>query len=192
MGTELLTVVRREEKGRKTRKQGFIPAVIYGGGIKGEPIKFDEGNFVKIINKRGERARIKILFDGSEKFCIIRDVNRDVMTKKVQHVDIQIVQEGEMVKWEIPIKFVGKENLASKRLVFEVELDKVDVTGEVEDIPEAIEFNVGKANKDEVITIADLNLPSEIKSIKSLDTVLGSIKFVQQKQEDNVEAEVEM
>lgn len=176
MGTVLLTAFKREEKGKIARKHGFIPAVIYGNGIMGEAVKFKENEFIKILKQHGERAKIKFMFKGCEKFGIIKDVDRNVMTNKVQHMDIQLVKEGEIVNWQIPINYLGKEKLENKRLLLLTELDKIEVTANVENIPDTIDLDVGDMVADKVITINDLKLDSSIKSIKPKETVLGVVK----------------
>jgi large subunit ribosomal protein L25 len=176
MGTVLLTAFKREEKGKIARKHGFIPAVIYGNGIMGEAVKFKENEFIKVLKQHGERSKIKFMFKDCEKFGIIKDVDRNIMTNKVQHVDIQLVKQGEIVNWQIPINYLGKEKLKSKRLLFQTELDKIEVTGNVENIPNTIDLVVGDMDVDRVITINDLKLHSSIKSIKPKDTVLGVVK----------------
>lgn len=176
METVLLTAFNREEKGKVARKHGFIPGVIYGNGIMGETIKFKENEFIKILKQHGERAKIKFMFNDCEKFGIIKDVDRNSINNKVQHVDIQLVKEGEVVNWEIPINYLGKEKLKSKRLLLQTELDKIEVSGNVENIPNTIDLAVGDMGINQVITINDLKLDSSIKSIKSKNTVLGVVK----------------
>ncbi|WP_425448258.1 50S ribosomal protein L25 [Dethiothermospora halolimnae] len=179
MSTQALKVCNREEKGKKVRKQGFIPAVIYGGNAKGEPIKFNETDFIKVLRTGGERAKIKVSYKDRNQIGIIKEVSRNFINE-IEHVDIQLVTENEVVNWEIPINFTGREKLEKKRLVFETEFDQIQVTGKVKDIPETVGFDLSEIDTNKVITIEDLGLSSKIETVKSHNTVLGTVKFVQE------------
>ncbi|SKC36484.1 50S ribosomal protein L25 [Maledivibacter halophilus] len=176
MNTATLVVTPRHEKGRKVRKQGFIPAIIYGHGTKNTPIQFPKSNFQRVINEFGQRAKINLVINDEEKSGIIKAVDRHPVTLEVQHVDIQVVQKDETVNWEIPITFSGRENLESKRLVLQVDLAQIEVNGRVDIIPDSIVVDVKNKDINDTITIGDLKLDSRIKTIKTPDTVLAIVK----------------
>ena len=176
MAIPILTATKRNEKVKKTRKEGYTPAVIYGKSIQSTPIKFETATIVKLLKENGERTRIQLKVDDEIRIGIIKSVDTDSLTSEIQHLDIQVVEKNETVNWEIPILFVGKETLAPKRLLLQVSLSQIKVTGAASEIPDFITIDVSDKVADTFITIANLNLPAEIKTIKPLDTILAIIK----------------
>lgn len=176
MNIETLTATVRKEKGKKARKQGFVPAVIYGQGIQSVPIKLDSAHITRVLKKHGNRARIKLKFNNEEKTGIIRDVDFNPVTSTIQHVDIQIVEKDEKVNWEIPIIFSGRDMLKINNLLLQVDISQIKVTGEASDIPDTIQIDVSNKSTNDTITIADLNLNSSIITFKPSDTVLAIVK----------------
>ena len=176
MNIETLTATVRKEKGRKARRQGFVPAVIYGQGIQSVPIKLDSAHITRVLKENGNRARIKIKFNNEEKTGIIRDVDFNSITSTIQHIDIQIVEEDEKVNWEIPIIFSGRDMLKINNLLLQVDISQIKVTGEASDIPDTIQIDVSQKSLNDTITIEDLNLNPSIKTYKPSDTLLAIVK----------------
>ncbi|MEA4988034.1 MAG: 50S ribosomal protein L25 [Anaerovorax sp.] len=177
MSIATLNASIRNEKAKKSRKEGFVPAVVYGKGVPSTPIQFHNKDIIKVIKENGSRTTVKIKLDAETKVGIIKDVHVDPVTSEMQHLDIQLVDRDEIVNWEIPITFSGREQLKLKRLFLETNLSQIKVTGKVSDIPDFINVDVGEKNANEDITIADLNLDSTVKSSRPMDTILAVVKY---------------
>lgn len=176
MNVSTLTATIRNESGKKARREGFIPAVIYGKNIQSTPIKFDRKEIIKVLKQNGTRTRILIKLNDEINMGIIKEVDTHPLSFEIQHIDIQKVEKNEMVNWEIPINFTGIEALESKRLFLEASLSQIKVTGEQSQIPDFITIDVGGKNAHDIITIEDLNLDSSIKTAKPSDTILAIVK----------------
>ncbi|WP_066504530.1 50S ribosomal protein L25 [Abyssisolibacter fermentans] len=176
MNVATLTATVRNEKGKKSRRQGFVPAVIYGHAIQSESIKLNYQDVVRVLNQYGGRTRIILNINGEKKIGIIKDVDIESTTSKIQHLDIQLVNNTEKVNWEIPIIFTGREELERRRLILQVNLPQIKVMGELNIIPDALNIDVSNKEANETITIADLKLDDKIRVSKASDTVLAIIK----------------
>ncbi|MFA5528014.1 MAG: 50S ribosomal protein L25 [Peptostreptococcales bacterium] len=176
MSISTLTATIRNEKVNKTRKEGYTPAVIYGKSVESTPIKIDTSSILKVLKEHGDRARIKLNMDDKVKIGIIKSVDIDTLTSQIQHLDIQIIEENEVVNWEIPILFTGRESLESKRLLLHVYFPQIKVTGNANKIPDFIQIDISDKEDDATLTIADLNLTDGIEPEKTPDTVVAIIK----------------
>lgn len=177
MSIATLNATIRNEKGKKSRKEGFVPAIIYGKGVQSTPIQFENRDIIKVIKQSGKRTTIKLKMNEEIKVGIIKDVHIDPVTAEMQHIDIQLVEKDEIVNWEIPIVFSGREKLKMKGLFLETNLSQIKVTGKASDIPDFVNVDIGDRNANEDITIEDLNLDSKIRTVRPSDTILAVVKY---------------
>lgn len=191
MNIETLTATVRKEKGKKVRRQGFVPAVIYGQGIESVPIKLVAADITRVLKKHGNRTRLKLKFDDYEKTGIIKDVDFNPVTSTIQHLDIQIVEKDEKVNWEIPIVYAGRDMLESRNLLLQVDISQIKVSGEANDIPDNIKIDVSDKDINDTVTMADLNLDPNITVFRPSETVLAMVKSNKDNKEEVEEEETE-
>lgn len=172
----VLEASRREEKGKKIRKEGFIPAILYGGGRDTVQIKLKKASLNTILRKYGERANVRIKLDQDEKVAIIKAVDRDPLSEEILHADLQVIEETDVVNWEIPVIFTNKEVLETNRLSLVVSFSSVGVVGKVRDIPDFIEIDVGGKERNDQIKLQDLSVNPSVQFKMPLDTVLAVVK----------------
>jgi len=177
MSVATLNATVRSGKAKKSRREGFVPAVVYGRGVESTPIQFGNKDIVKVIKENGSRTTVRIKIGEEMKIGIIKDIHFDPVTSEMQHLDIQLVDKDEIVNWEIPITFSGREQLKSKRLFLETSLSQIKVTGKVSDIPDFVNIDVSEKEANEDITIADLNLDSTVKTVRPANTILAVVKY---------------
>ncbi|NLK21226.1 MAG: 50S ribosomal protein L25 [Epulopiscium sp.] len=176
MSVNQITALKRTENGKKTRNQGFIPAVVYGRGITTETIKLDKNLLVNILKKCGEKAKLNLVIDEESRVAIIKDIDKKPITNEILHMDLQLVDNEEIVRWDIPIVYEGKEQLEAKRFLLVVNEPQIEVVGKVKDIPDSITVDIRQKNRNDIITIEDLNLHPEVSPIKPNETIVSVIK----------------
>lgn len=175
MRVATLMALPRDEKGKKARREGFIPGVIYGKESKSLPVKFVKRDFLKVLRDYGERPKVKILIDDQERMALVKEIQKELITGEVLHVDLQLVTAGEKITCDIPIKFIGREKLKSKGLILQVNIDSINVTGEASIIPEHFVVDVSDKNEGDIVTIRDLNIHPEIQVNDSLEDAIAVI-----------------
>ncbi len=163
MRVATLTVLPRNEKGKKARREGFIPGVVYGREIKTLPVKFVKREFLKVLREHGERPRVKLVMANQEKMALVKYVDKEPITGEILHADLQLVAAGQKITCDIPIRFTGREKLKSKGLILQVNIDSISITGEASIIPEYFVVDVGDKNYGDVVTVEDLNIHPEIQ-----------------------------
>ena len=171
----ILNAHLRNEKPKVARREGFIPGVIYGKDIENVLVKFEKNKLINLLKEKGEKAKISFLLNNKKTEGIIKEIARDLATNDIVHIDIQSVKGTEIVKWIVPVNFVGKELLNSKGLYLQVYTNEVEVEGETSLIPDNVEIEINGMEHGQEIKIKDLKLNPEIKILRDEETVIGVV-----------------
>ncbi len=173
----LLKAKTRDKASRKVhsiRKQGFIPAVLYGAEIKNLSIEVDKKEFEDVYKDAGESSLISLEIEGKKFSVLIHQIARDPITGEFLHVDFYHPSSKKKVEAEIPLIFEG-EAPAVKELggTLEKALQTVEVKGLAQDLPREIKINVEnlKTFEDRVL-IKDLEIPERVELLKDPDEIV--------------------
>lgn len=160
---------------RKGRKCGKVPGIIYGKELGSLMFEIGEMDLVKELNITGEHGAVNFDLDGYSGTAVIKDVQKDPLTHKVVHIDLEEVCANEEIVAEVPIKFNGKDFLAQKGVVLQSQKDSVKVSCRAEDLPKSIDIDVSKAHIGSVYKLSDLEVGSEISIVDNLSTICASV-----------------
>lgn len=176
MNDNKLIAIPRSEKGYKVRRGNFVPGILYGKNIESTSVQFDKNELNTIIRKYGDRARIKIGFDEKESLGIFKEVSRDIISREVLHLDIQIVDLTEELTLNVPIILHGADALTFKKLVLQQNLTEVQLTGRVDLIPNALEIDVSNMEDGDTKVLADIEIPDGIECSEDPDTLIVVVR----------------
>lgn len=165
----------KKEDTKKLRKTGQIPGVIYGEFLDNTiSIKMCNAELKRMIRKNNSGSIISISLDGKNLNCVVKEIQRNNL-QEILHVDLQYVKPNEVIKMRIPVKFTGQSILESKRLLLETFSPFIDFQGDVEKIPESIEFNVSNMNFDDKVLVENINLPKDVVVLTDPKTLLAVV-----------------
>lgn len=160
------------------RKDGLVPAVVYGHKSKPESLWVNALDFSKIYEKAGENTVIELdLESGSKVNALINDIQLDPMSGNFLHVDFFQVRMDEKVEADIPLEFVG-EAPAVKELggVLLKNLDAVKVSCLPGDLPAKIEIDISiLKNFDIHIKIKDLKISDKVKILLEDEAIIAGV-----------------
>jgi len=169
-----LSVKLRPETGRgnkQIRKQGLIPAILYGRKIKNLALSVKAQDFEKVYQEAGESTLIKLKTrEGpdkvkKERVVLIHEVANDPVSDEPIHIDFYQVKMDEPIKAEVPLIFVG-ESPAVKEVegVLVKNIQSLEVEALPQDLPHQIEVDISSLKTvDSKIHIKDLKLPTTVK-----------------------------
>jgi large subunit ribosomal protein L25 len=164
-----LDAKKRTAKGKKIadlRAAGQVPGVLYGHGVKAEPIEVSSKVLEKVYRQAGGNKIIDLkIGETKPKKVLIYDVQRAPLKGELTHVDFYAVKMDEELKAEVPVHFVGESTAVYQG---EGTLVKGFETIEVEclpaDLPEMIEVDISVLDDfEKTITLADLKIPKGVK-----------------------------
>ena len=140
------------------RRDGILPAVVYGKGFDAINVQIPVKTFEKVFKQAGESTLVYLIVGKDTYPTIIHDVTRDAITGAYEHADFYKVRLDEKVKTDVPVVFVG-ESPAVKELkaIFVRNVNELEVEALPADLPPQIEVDISnlKAFGDS-ITVADL------------------------------------
>lgn len=169
-----LVAEKRQVLGRKVkqlRKDGLLPANIYGKKIKSISVQVPLSDFAKIYSEVGETGLVTVKLDKDEYPTLIHNVQVDPVADKPLHADFLHVDLHEKVTATVPLEFTG-EALAQKDgigIVVE-QMREVEVEALPTDLPESIVVDIsGLAEVDQAIRVKDLKVDRSKVEIKEED-----------------------
>ncbi|MBW6410613.1 50S ribosomal protein L25 [Clostridium weizhouense] len=164
-----------KENKKKLRKSGLIPAVIFGEFLEESiPVKICNAELHRLLRKNNSGSIIPIDLDNKRFNCVVKEVQK-ISADEILHVNFQSVQPNEIIKMRIPIKYVGQENLESKRLILETFDPFIDFQGDVEKIPETLEIDVSNMNCEDKLFVEDVKIPEGITVLTDPKSLLAVV-----------------
>ena len=112
MADATLDVTRREEFGkgaaRRFRREGKIPAVLYGHGM--EPVHLLLDSHPTMLALRTPNALLKLTNpeSGKSEMALAKDVQINPVTRVIEHLDLLLVKRGEKVEVDVPVVVEGE------------------------------------------------------------------------------------
>jgi large subunit ribosomal protein L25 len=162
---------------RSLRRQGLVPAVVYGHGEETRACAVEFKQLEKLLSSAAfENTLIDLkLEDGKTSQVLIREVQVHPYRPELLHVDFLAVRKGEKVKLDVPIRLVGlspgvKEGGIMERLRHEVEIRCVPSA-----IPEVLEVDVSALSIGDSVTVADLTAPAGVEILSDLESAIATV-----------------
>jgi large subunit ribosomal protein L25 len=147
---------------RALRRQGRVPATIYGHGIDSRSLSVAHTELFKLLEViGGEAALLDVAIDGASPVkALVREVQRNpVRRADVIHLDLYAVTEGEPITVEIPVHIVGTaEGVRNQGGVLDHHLHRITLKVLPADIPDHIEIDVTNLAVNHAIHIADIKV----------------------------------
>uniref|UniRef100_A0A7C4R4N5 Large ribosomal subunit protein bL25 n=1 Tax=candidate division CPR3 bacterium TaxID=2268181 RepID=A0A7C4R4N5_UNCC3 len=182
MSDHKLNATKRETTGKKVkeiRKEGLIPAVIYGKGKENINLSLNKIEFNKVFLKAGESSLIDLKIEGDSKphNVLVYEVQYHPTSDEPIHVDFYEVRMDEEVETEIPLNFIG-ESLAVKDLEGTLITNKTEVTVKClpANLPQQLDVDISKlATFEDSITAADIKIPADVELITDLEETIALV-----------------
>lgn len=191
-----LKAEKREKFGRQTeslRKQGVLPAVLYGEGIKNLSLQVAEKDFEQVYREAGGSSLVALEVMDKKFDILIHQTAKDPVTGEFLHVDFFHPSAKKKIEAEIPLVFEG-EAAAVKDLegVLVREIQAVEVKGLAKDLPRGITVDVSSLKTfEDKILISDLKAPSGVEILRAGDEIVAHVtEPTKEEEEKPVEEEV--
>jgi large subunit ribosomal protein L25 len=196
MTDNILEVNEREHKGKgpakKLRRQGFIPAIMYG--YKGnKPLSVHYSEFQKLFEDIGEHAIITLTIGEKEKVdVIIKSFQLDPVKRNIIHIDFLQIQEGQVLRTEIPVKVIGTSKGIKKGGILEEYVRDIEVECLPKDIPDSIVIDVTDLDIGDSVHIKDLPVSDKLRILTNQEQVVVAVGMPSKIEEPVVEEEEEL
>ena len=180
---------------QRLRKEGRLPAVIYGHGQDPVSVTVDSKQFRELFHENYHLMNFVI--DGKTESCLVKDVQWDYLGDNVIHVDLTRVDLTEEVEVEVEVIMKGRPAAMNQEgAVLNHPLAMLTVKCAANNIPDQIIVDVSNLTLEDTVTVADLALPEGVAAVDDPDTLVAQIQIQEELPEEpdteSVEGEPEI
>jgi large subunit ribosomal protein L25 len=180
MKRHALKVEKRKILGKKVsklRKEGFLPANLYGKGVKSVSVQVSYKDFEKVYKEAGETGIVDVDIAGEVRPSLIHNVQQDYYKHVLLHADFFQVNLKEKVKAMVKIVTVGEPKAVAEKLGLLMQtLAEVEIEALPTDLPDKMEINVEPlAVLDAQITVGEMKAPAGVTILTDASQVVAKI-----------------
>jgi large subunit ribosomal protein L25 len=159
---------------RRDRREGFVPAVVYGHGFAPRALRVQARALDALLVRGGAHhlVRIRIAGEAEPHTVVVKEVQRHPVTRRVEHVDFQAVAAGERIHAEVPLHLVGEAEVVRAGAVLQIGLHSVRVACLPQDLPERLDVPVAGLSPGQMLTVRDLRAPQGVHILNDPDEVV--------------------
>lgn len=191
-------VLKSEKRGvigkqvKQLRRDGLLPAVVYGAGIEPTPIQLEALEAEKILAGVGSSTLIDLHVGKDVHKVLVRDLQRDVIRRTPIHIDFLKVAMDVTITTVVPVELVGKSPAVQELGgVLVTGLSEIEVEALPSDLPDRVSVDLEVLETfDDSITVGDLFLGEGVTVLTDADEFIANVVY--QTMEEIVEEEEEL
>lgn len=198
MAEVTLEVTRRETTGKevakKLRRDGKVPAVVYGGHREPVAITVDRKSVSELIQKSEHGIRsvflLKMAGSDQQRHAMIKELTIDPISRRMTHIDFVRVIMDEKVKVTIPVHLNGTARGVKEGGLLDFQVRELHVECLPNAIPDSIEVDVTPLGGHEYFRIKDLQLPEGVRVLDDEERVVVGVTHAKVEAEPEAEGAV--
>lgn len=197
MSEVVLKVEKREEIGkgaaRKLRREGYVPAVIYGQGFETKSLSVEKKQVREAVFGDSKLIQLKLKGNKKPTTAMIKQVDFDPITDEILHVDFQRIKMDEKITTVAPVIIVGEEESPGVKVggITQHGLREIGVECLPNDIPSQIEVDISPLEMGDSIRVKDLQLPEDVETTENPEepivTIVPPIIYEEEVEEEEIE-----
>jgi large subunit ribosomal protein L25 len=178
-----LKAERREDTGRsavrKLKAQGIVPAVIYGGKDKPQPLQVSVRDITRMLSHAsGENILVELEIGGekSNRMAMVQEIQHSPLGGDILHVDFHAVSMDETIHADVPLEASGTPNgVKNFGGLLEQSLRTLAIECLPRDLPDRITVDVSALNIGDAIHVRDIQLPGGVTAKVQPDLTAFSV-----------------
>jgi large subunit ribosomal protein L25 len=169
--SNIITAEIREDVGkgasRRLRREGKVPAVIYGGRRDPVALTVQLDELLHASQNEAFYASILEIQVGKKKKqqAVVRDMHRHPYKPIIMHIDFMRVSAKEMLRISVPVHFVGEEESPAGKasgVVIQHQMTEVEISALPKDLPEFVSVDLSEMDAGDVVMLSDIQLPEGV------------------------------
>ncbi|MFQ5546644.1 MAG: 50S ribosomal protein L25/general stress protein Ctc [Woeseia sp.] len=154
---------------RRLRRQGKVPAIIYGAGQPARALAFDHNKVLRQLDNESFYSSILNIKVGEKsQAAILKDVQRHPARRQILHIDLQRIVEDQKIKMNVPIHYLGEDVAVGVKegggTVTKMTTE-VEVTCLPKDLPEYLDVDISRLALNEYMYLTDIELPEGVEIV---------------------------
>ncbi|MBN2354001.1 MAG: 50S ribosomal protein L25 [Spirochaetales bacterium] len=165
------TVKNRKGENYRLRREGKIPAIVYGAR---EPmmISVNELEFSQKFKVINENVIVTLEMGKTTCDVLVKDYQEDLLLNKIVHLDFYAIDPNRILRTRVPVRLIGSAKGAKEGGILEQLLHEIDVECLPQNMPEKIELDVSDLDIHHSIHVSDLAALADVKFLNAPDQVV--------------------
>ncbi|MFK5924315.1 MAG: 50S ribosomal protein L25 [Verrucomicrobiota bacterium] len=180
---ETLQATKREQAGtgvaKKLRRDGIIPAIIYGADQDNYAIQLKSNDFGDLLRRStSDNFLVNLEIEGAKektKLAMVQEVQIKPLTGAIIHVDFHAVKEDQTLTAQVPIELSGEPEGVKTGGILEHQLRSIEVHCRPADLPEKIEADISHLELDDALHVSDLAFPEGVEILMDGGVVVAMV-----------------
>ena len=175
---------------RRVRRQGKVPAVVYGAGKQAVPVSVDPRQVSRILHSRtGHNTVFDLAVDGERTKAMIVDWQYEPIKGALLHIDLKRIAMDQKLKVNVPIALIGEPaGVKTQGGILEQIWREVEVECLPGDIPNSVELNVSELVFGMVLRVSDLPVNPKVKFLTDPNQPVAHVITVKEEEVPTAEA----
>ncbi|WP_410870667.1 50S ribosomal protein L25/general stress protein Ctc [Nocardia sp. A7] len=157
---------------RRTRRDGNVPAVLYGHHAEPQHLSLNAKAFAAILRLHGTNAILNLQIDGQPQLAMTKSVVVHPIRRYIEHADLLIVKRGERVTTDVNVVVVGE---ATSGALITQELNTLSIEADAMNLPETIEVSVDGIAPGTQILAGTIALPEGVTLAGDPDALIVNV-----------------
>jgi large subunit ribosomal protein L25 len=149
----------------RQRRQGEVPAVLYGRGIGSRPLAVDRQALMGLLARGGSHHVIRLDIEGQSWPAIVKELQWHPADGSLLHVDFHAVALDEVVHADVPVRVVGEAEVRRRGGVIDQERHAVRVACLPSQLPEALTVDVSGLPVGATVTVGAIAYPEGVRPL---------------------------
>lgn len=183
MAKEIIKINAEERKSdfgsagsRRLVRKGQIPCVMYGQSSP-KHFSISAQSFNAIRKKITKTTLIDMNISGDECECLLKDLQENLITDKILHIDFYEIKRGKLLTARVKINLTGTAQGVREGGTLEQIMHEVEVECLPRNLPESIEVDVSNLKANEILTLSDLPKIENVKYLDAENSTVATIRF---------------
>lgn len=171
---KLTAELRQPGKANHTRREGRIPAVVYGHRRSSQALAVDPRDLQQVLTQ-GQNTLIRLQAGGSEDTVMIKHLQRHRVNGRISHVDFLAVALDEVLRAKVPVRITGEEAVGAHGGIVQHQLREVEVEALPAKVPGHLDLDVSSLLVGMHKSAGDLSLPEGVALVTDADEVIVTV-----------------
>ena len=157
---------------RRARRDGRIPAVLYGHGADPQHLELPGKEFAAVLRHSGTNAVLTLDIEGTEQFALTKALDIHPIRRSITHADLLVVRRGEKVTVEVNVEVVGE---AVPGTLVTQETNTIEIEADAMAIPQSLTVSVEGAEPGTQFSAGQIELPPGVSLISDPELLVVNV-----------------
>lgn len=174
-----------KEVASKLRREGRVPAIVYGTGVEPTPISVDALELYHALHTgAGTNAVMRLEVEGAPHLAFAREIQRHPVRREVMHVDFVTIDRTHTVTIDVPVVLEGEPVAVTEGGVLSQEAHTLSVDVLPLEVPDQIIVDVSGLDATAVLRAGDVPLPAGVTLLSDAEMVVAVVSMPTTEEEE--------